>query len=569
MYFRGAGVFTATGLQTVKLKGNGTPISVGIDNFVVNYGTSACTIAVTTVATLAQFTLDGAPGGCMGATPAGTYSAGTVLDATNTVTIHVTVTTAGAYNISTPLSNGMSFAAFGNLAAGAQTIVLIGTGTPASSGSTNFPVTVGTSSCSFTIPVGGTTTPATFTVNCATATPQGTYNVGTALDPATNKVVLSVNVATAGTYTITATGGGMTFSATGTFATAGPGQTVTLVATTGTPTTSGANTIQLHAAQPIAALRSLSVQVQPQSLPLIVAPATVNGTYTQGTALSASNTVTMSVTVATAGTYNITTTATNGMTFTSGAGTWAVGTQTLTLTGSGNPTASGTIYIPINAGTVPCNFMVLVVAPSSLSDYFPTTTNSNWSYEFGAISGDSLFNQATASTHVALGNTYHVFMGNDGSGLDTSGYYRKVGNDYYHYVDLAAYLGVDNVQRVEFVFIKDNQPVGTTWTSASFSNTVQGTPVIVRIRFKITQKDVPITMTSSLGTITYPNTIVIEEHYEADPGTGTFISLDNQIGYFVDYYSRNIGWIKDEYVDPTTLVVDPTQTMQVRRFIVF
>jgi hypothetical protein len=79
---------------------------------------------------------------------------------------------------------------------------------------------------------------------------------------------------------------------------------------------------------------------------------------------------------------------------------------------------------------------------------------------------------------------------------------------------------------------------------------------------------VPITITSSLGTITYPNTIVIEEHYEADPGTGTFINLDNQIGFFTDYYSRNIGWIKDEYTDETG-TTDPTNTMGVRRFIVF
>jgi hypothetical protein len=572
IYFRGSGVFAATGLNTVRLKGIGTPAAAGISNFVVNYGSSSCTIAVTTAATLAAFTLDGAPGGCMGATPAGTYNAGTALDATNTVTIHVTVTTAGAYNLSTQLSNGMTFFGFGTLVTGAQTIVLTGSGTPTTGGTTNFPLTVGTSTCSFTITVGGTTTPASFTVDCASANPQGTYKVGTPLDPLTNKVVLSVNVATAGTYTITATGGGMTFSASGTFAAAGPGQSVTLVATTGNPTTQGANTIQLTGGT---ANCSFTINVSPAggaavfTVDCATAP-TINGTYIQGTPLTAANTMVITVNVTTIGTYSITSTAAFNMTFASAAGaTFTVtGVQQVTLTGTGTPNASGTIYIPITVGANTCNFMVLVSAPAAASDYFPRTTNSNWSYEFGDVSGDSLLSKVIANTHTALGNTYNIFMANDGSGFDTLGYFRRLGNDYYHYTDLAAYIGLDNVQRVEFIFIKDNQPAGTGWTTPAFP-VITGDSDARRIRFKITQKDVPITLTTSTGNITYQNTIVIEEHYEVDPGmTGTYISLDDQIGFFTDYYSRNIGWIKDAYTDEMG-VTDPANMMEARRYIVF
>ena len=154
MWFRVSGIFTATGLNTVRLVGHGTPGSIGISNFLVNYGTSGCTIAVTIVGSLGAFTLNGAPGGCMGAVPSGTYTAGTALNATNVVTINVNVTTVGAYSIASTVSNGMTFPA-PITSTGAQAIVLNGTGTPTASGTTNIPLTAGASSCSFTISVGG------------------------------------------------------------------------------------------------------------------------------------------------------------------------------------------------------------------------------------------------------------------------------------------------------------------------------------------------------------------------------------------------------------------------------
>src|SRR5262249_44945118 len=160
---------------------------------------------------------------------------------------------------------------------------------------------------------------------------------------------------------------------------AGSGQTVTLTAQVASPTTAGANTIQLTGGT---APCSFTINVNPAAgaagFTVDFSSAHVNGNYTQKTALvAATNTVTLNVNVTTAGTYNISATAAN-MTFTA-SGTWAVGAQTLTLTGGGTPNASGTIYVPITAGTTPCSFMILVVAPSSASDYFPRTLNSNWS----------------------------------------------------------------------------------------------------------------------------------------------------------------------------------------------
>lgn len=46
-YFKSSGNFTTVGANTVQLKGFGTPITTGNDNFVVVYDTSACSINIT------------------------------------------------------------------------------------------------------------------------------------------------------------------------------------------------------------------------------------------------------------------------------------------------------------------------------------------------------------------------------------------------------------------------------------------------------------------------------------------------------------------------------------------
>lgn len=243
IYFRVTGVFTNTGLNTVRLKGFGTPSATGTHNFIVRYNTSGCTISVTTSGSLAAFTLNGSPGGCMGAAVAGTYAVGSALNTNNTVTINVNVTTAGAYTIATTVSNGITFSGSGTFTTtGPQAIVLTGSGTPAAAGSTNVPVTAGNSSCSFTLDVVGG---AAFVINCGSATVNGTYTAGVPLD-ATNTATISVNVTTTGGYSISGTANGMTFSSSGNFTATGP-QLVILTGT-GTPVAAGTFSVPVPAA---------------------------------------------------------------------------------------------------------------------------------------------------------------------------------------------------------------------------------------------------------------------------------------------------------------------------------
>jgi hypothetical protein len=230
IFFRASGLFTNTGLQTVRLPGSGTPVASGISNFVVQFDSTSCVIAVTILpaggGVPAEITLDGDPNTCIDFTVAGAYITGTALNSSNTVTLKVNVVTIGTYNISTTLSNGITFSASGTVGTtGSQTIVLTGSGTPLITGPTNIPVTLGSSSCSFTIDVVG---PAVYTIDCGTANVTGQYVADAELD-ASHNVIIDVNVTTIGGYNITGTINGMTFSAAGDFTSTGI-QPVTLIA---------------------------------------------------------------------------------------------------------------------------------------------------------------------------------------------------------------------------------------------------------------------------------------------------------------------------------------------------
>jgi len=100
---------------------------------------SACTKTVTyTSAPIATYSL-GTGDSCTGAVVSGRFVKDTALTGSNTVAITVDVTTPGPYWITTNTVNGISFSAASTFtAAGPQTAILSGTGTPAFSGTVNF-----------------------------------------------------------------------------------------------------------------------------------------------------------------------------------------------------------------------------------------------------------------------------------------------------------------------------------------------------------------------------------------------------------------------------------------------
>jgi hypothetical protein len=129
--FSAQGIFTSTGNILVKLIGQGKPIAASTaDNFqVISSGTITnpeCNFPVTVKSAVSTYSLN-----CSSIVVSGQYLKGQALSASNTITIGVSVSTPGSYNITTPVTNGISFSASGMFfGPGSQQITLIGSGTP-------------------------------------------------------------------------------------------------------------------------------------------------------------------------------------------------------------------------------------------------------------------------------------------------------------------------------------------------------------------------------------------------------------------------------------------------------
>ncbi|MGC4036306.1 MAG: hypothetical protein QM764_10105 [Chitinophagaceae bacterium] len=400
--------------------------------------------------------------------------------------------------------------------------------------------------------------------SCLSKNVQGAFIASTAL-ASTNYIEVNVNVTTAGSYFIsTDTLNGYYFRGTGNF-TVGT-NTIKLTAS-GTPLAAGTNNFFIS-------FDSSSCYVPVTVLPAGTSNAVftlsgagsacmnsvVAGTYAPGVALTADNKVTIEVNVSTIGTYSITTTAVNGMTFSGTGVLTATGTQHIVLTGTGTPVNAESSVISITAGSSSCTFTIKVEDPS-LADYFPRTVNSFWTYSVDGDMSDTIRHYVIPQTLTAAGNTYAIFLEDDGTSVDTAGSYRKAANEYHVYYDFGSLVGLDNPQSGDAIFLKDNVPSGTTWTSDAFAGTAGGLPVSIRARFTITKKDETVTANG----VPYPNTIAVKNTFEVNLGTG-WTDYSSFTGYTITYFSRNVGLIKTETYDASNAITETDDLIKYQVF---
>jgi hypothetical protein len=402
------------------------------------------------------------------------------------------------------------------------------------------------------------------TGNCLPKTINGTYKAGTALVAATNTINVQLNVTRTGDYTIyTDTINGYHFRTTGMFSSTGS-NTITLRGN-GTPLTAGTNNFTVHYDT---AACTIPITVLPSGVTGTAStgtlggaggtctPATVNGTYTAGTALTTVNTVSVQVNVTTPGTYTIKTDSLNGFHFADSGSFTATGVQSVLLKGSGTPVAAGSNTFTVTYGTGSCTFPVTVNAAAVINnDYLPLTINNSWIYEPESLpaGSDSSIVKVSALTYSAIGNTYRVLLG---VGFDAStgqlnydsSYIRKSGGDYYQYDDYGSNFGFNDPSFAEIIFLKENVPQGTSWYSPVFSGMINIMPFTMRVKYTIEQKDVPVTVTSTAGTVNYINVIVVESHEEKLVG-GVWVINGSPLDLAKDYYARGIGWIKSELLN--------------------
>jgi hypothetical protein len=180
-WFRATGQATSTGTQTVRLLASGTPSAAGTNLFTIRFGNSVCQANVVVSAAAAVYSFGNTAGVCTGALIGGSYTTGVALVPANIVTIQVNVTATGSYSITSNTVNGLTFTKSGTFTVtGAQTIDLVGTGTPLAAGSFTY-ATAAAGGCTFDIPVtnpAGTlaqlTTAAVTGVTCTAAISGGT-----------------------------------------------------------------------------------------------------------------------------------------------------------------------------------------------------------------------------------------------------------------------------------------------------------------------------------------------------------------------------------------------------------
>jgi hypothetical protein len=152
--FKADGIFTTTGVQTVAIYPEGTPVDSGMDVFSIKGDSLSCNLKVKIKTDEAVFILQGAPGKCMNDSVIGTYVKHIGLDTFSKVSIEVNVISTGRFNIKTNLVNGYSFSGAGMFTTtGIQLITLYAEGAPVNAGTDVFNVNAGTSSCSFEVTV--------------------------------------------------------------------------------------------------------------------------------------------------------------------------------------------------------------------------------------------------------------------------------------------------------------------------------------------------------------------------------------------------------------------------------
>ncbi len=378
---------------------------------------------------------------------------------------------------------------------------------------------------------------------CKPVVLNGAYSAGVALT-SLNTAQLQVTVAVPGSYVIsTNTVNGVSFSKSGTFTSVGV-QTVVLNGN-GTPTNSGNSDFTVIYGNNQC---NFTVNVGDPSSGVLgggggaCTPFTVGGVYQQGILLNQTNTVQLQVTVNTPGNYSITTNTVSGISF-SASGTFpTTGMQIVTLAGSGTPATSGVLPFSITYGNSTCSFNITAlpgVAPSG--DYFPTTLNSNWTYGLeGGTPSDSIHFAVINYSPTIAGNKYSTITADyiPPTGNPDSAYYRKPGGDYYQYVNYSNYFPFDQPVDGEFIFLKDNVPVGNTWSSPIISGSAQGIPFSGYFKMTLLAKAVPVT----IGTFDFPDVIRVKYEFFI---TGSPLPLETDERWF----ARNVGEVHFDYQD--------------------
>jgi uncharacterized protein (TIGR02145 family) len=336
--FAASGTFTTTGLQTIVLTANGSGTYAGTYNYTLNttpnisFSFTVVEISTNSTAIVSSYSSK-ASGGEM-----------TIGDPVNGVFENITadVSAIGNYNIITNTVNGVTFSSGGiqNLTrTGGVDFTLTASGTPISSGT--FSYTLNTTP---TLTFYRTTLDKQPTTNGSAIADfyfhEGLYTqLKSGINASGITQVVRYVAQKSGTYDVSATANGVTFSSKGNMLIGGV-RYITLTAS-GTPTVAGNFDFTLNRT-PSFTLNHTVVNPSTNGAAIVSSYMLNSSTGTMKVGVGVRGvTQTFTANVTTAGTYFINTNEVNGVKFSGNATFSSTGLQTITLTASGTPTAAG------------------------------------------------------------------------------------------------------------------------------------------------------------------------------------------------------------------------------------
>jgi hypothetical protein len=359
----------ANGAGTLVYTITGTPQdTTGIANFALNIGGQTCNLTRTValpVGTVSALT-------CASATNSGALVQG-VSAANVSSNVPYTGGNGGTYTAQTITSTGVTgltaTRAAGNLVQGAGILTYTITGTPSSTGTASFAISVGGQSCTLTRAV--LLAASVTSLNCSSATNNGTLTQGVTASSVNSSVPYTGgNGGYRGVQTVTSTGvNGLTATCAASTLASGAGSLTYTIS--GTPASSGIASFVLSIGGQTCTL-TRTVLPSASITALSCATATNIGALTLGVAASG---VSSSVpyTGGNGGTHNgqtITSTGVYGLTATRSPGTFANGAGTLVYTITGTPqdsTGTGIANFALNIGGQTCTLTRTVLPVGTIT----------------------------------------------------------------------------------------------------------------------------------------------------------------------------------------------------------
>ena len=204
------------------------------------------------------------------------------------------------------------------------------------------------------------------------------------------------------------------------------------------------------------------------------------------------------------------------------------------------------------------------IPTQSATDYFPTTTNSYWSYTLD-ITGDTVLLSVSPNNATINGVSYKVFQASDTTGVLSSSYYRKDNNGlYYEYGDID-YAGVlDSVgEDIDYIFLKDNVALNTSWETPEVNAKYNGATGKAKAKLTITGKDIQQTINGA--TVDSVIKVTRETMFKSTSASSYSTVASSSIN---TYFARNKGLLLLEGTLPPPLPAVPFK-LEAKRYKIY